>query len=337
MNIVRAVSVALVLLTAACTRTNVSPEPPPPEGRVSFERNTSFDGEVLRLEFPREDGGTEKFSTLRDTEFTLYSDSSFIPNHVGRNWWLVKTATEGTSIVYAGVSWDNDDPTDYLALGYWIHFPGEHPGYRWNFNLAQARYTPFFDGPEFDPSDPPRLPISGTATFAGPVAGLYYYRYGSDWTRFNDPVAVAQFRAPFTMTANFEDDTLAGCMGCFGDIELDESRYSMHVWLREGFVERPLALPTDYEVHFRTTDIHPSGTFEHTDVEVTHPMRTVTGSEGFWGGIFSNVPDADGNPRMAIGRTGVTFDEADGSQGEFDAIFISLGQSLIPSRESEDP
>ena len=345
MNIAaRATAVALVLLTAACAGGNMpaeSPSPPTPQGMVSFERNTSIDekGEVLRLEFTREDGVTERFSTVRDLEFTYPTDRSFIPNHVGRRWWLMKSGTAGTSVTYAAVSWDNDNPTDYLALGYWIHFPGENPedGYRWNFTLSEAEYTPYFDGPEFDPSNPPRLPVAGTATYAGPVAGLYYYRYGDDWTGFGDSVAVAQFEAPFTMVANFDDDSVEGCMGCFGDIELDENRWSVHVYLREGRVDRPLALPTDYEVHFRSTGINPNGTFENTDIAVTHPTREVTGTDGFWGGIFSNVPDEDGNPRMVLGQTGVTFDEADGSQGEFDALFLGLGPSLLPPRDSGNP
>lgn len=126
-------------------------------------------------------------------------------------------------------------------------------------------------------------------------------------------------------------------MGCVGDVELDEDRYSLHVWLREGRVDRPLALPTDYDVYLRTTGFNSNGTFEDTDVEVRHPTRTVTESEGFRGGIFTNVPGADGNPRMVIGRTVVTFDEADGSQGEFDAMVLGLGPSLLPRSESQDP
>ena len=129
------------------------------------------------------------------------------------------------------------------------------------------------------------------------------------------------------LTANFADNTVAGCMGCIGDIDINRQ----HLYLQLGFRrEEPLGLPTDYEVHFGATQINRNGTFEHTDVEVRHPTRPITGSSGFSGGMFSNVPDVDGNPRLAIGLTRADFDEADGSQGKFEALFTALGDSLRP-------
>ena len=328
----RLVAVVLVFATAACAGTGNDRDLGPlvTESGISFERNTSFDGEVLRIELPREDGGTEKFSSGRDEWFSS-SWAPFIPNHVGRRWGLIKAASDHTSLAYAVVSWDNDDPTDYLAVGYWLRFPGTVS--RRFRSLSDAENTPFFDGPEVDPSLPPRLPISGTATYVGPVGGLYTYRYGSDWTGFEEPVVTEEFQGIMTLSADFSDNTVAGCMGCVGDLDINRQHLYLQLGFRRG---EPLALPTDYEVHFGATPINRNGTFEHTDVEVRHPTRPITGSSGFSGGMFSNVPDADGNPRLAIGLTRAEFDEADGSQGKFEALFTGLGASLRPTEPSED-
>ena len=45
-------------------------------------RQTSFDGEVLRIAVARADGRTERFSSLRD-EWYSWSWFPFMPNHSG--------------------------------------------------------------------------------------------------------------------------------------------------------------------------------------------------------------------------------------------------------------
>ena len=62
-----------------------------------------------------------------------------------------------------------------------------------------------------------------------------------------------------TIEANFDDMTIAGCIGCVGDIVIDrEHLYVALGWRRE----RPLAMPTDYEIRFAPTPISPKGGFE---------------------------------------------------------------------------
>ena len=291
-TVVHLVSIVLVLATAGCAGTgnNRNLGPPETEGEISFERNTSFDGEILRIELAREDGGTEKFSSVRDEWFS-WPWAPFIPNHVGRRWGLIKVAVDHTSLAYSLVSWDNDDPTDYLAAGYWLRFPGTYS--RRFPSLSTAETTPFFDGPEIDPAHPPRLPVSGTATYVGPVGGLFTYRYGSDWTGFGDPVETEEFQGVMTLIADFADNTIAGCMGCIGDIDINRE----HLYLQLGYRRaEPLALPTDYEVHFAATEINPNGTFEHTDIEVKHPARAITESSGYSGGILIQRPGRGWKP-----------------------------------------
>lgn len=57
-----------------------------------------------------------------------------------------------------------------------------------------------------------------------------------------------------------------------------------------------------------------------------HPERTVTRSEGHWGGAFSSRRDTDGNPRLAAGFSAVDFEQSDGARGEFFGSFLGLSE-----------
>ena len=70
--------------------------------------------------------------------------------------------------------------------------------------------------------------------------------------------------------------------------------------------------------------IDPNGTFETADITVRHPTRTIAFTEGFWGGAFSNIPDGDGNPRLATGFSSAVFAESDGSEASIAGAFVAL-------------
>ena len=306
------------------------PEDP---GPVLSERVSSFDGDILRLEFSREDGSRESFNSVRDEWFS-WSWRPFLPNHSGRRWTLLKTSADTSSIAYALVSWNNDDPKDYLAAGYWLEFPNEDGRFR-RFDITNAStYPPFVDGPELDLSNPPSMPVSGTAHYVGPVGGLYSYRYGSSWSAADEPSVTEEFTGTMTIRTDFADNSLTGCIGCIGDIEITRENLYTVLGFRRA---EPLALPNDYELHFARTPISPNGTFDSAEVEVIHPERTVVESEGSWSGRFSNIPDTDGNPRLAAGMTDVAFAEADASLGKFTALFTTPVESLVqPDRSPSD-
>ena len=86
------------------------------EGRIDFSRTTEFDGNVLTVDLFSDDGNELKVNTLRDAIETESFRPS-IPNPSGRSRVMRNTAYDSTSIVYAVVSWDNDDSTSYLAAG----------------------------------------------------------------------------------------------------------------------------------------------------------------------------------------------------------------------------
>ena len=109
------------------------------------------------------------------------------------------------------------------------------------FRLARARPEAegdaFIDGPELDISRPPRLPDAGTATYVGGAGGFFRYRYGSDWTGVEAPVDVEEFTGTIAITADFADQTVRGCIGCVGALELDrEHLYGVLGFRRRDFV-----------------------------------------------------------------------------------------------------
>ena len=243
---------------------------------------------------------------------------------------MSENAYAGKTLLYALVSWNEDDPTDYLAAGWWLHFP---PGLSFR-DREEAENGLFIDGPELDLSNPPLMPVDGEATYTGAMGGLYQYEFGSGWGPLQGASEDSEYEAIVQLTANFSDNTIRGCVGCIGDIDTQRLYlYPILGWRRGPLV----APPTDYEVHLGATPFNPDGTFENTDITVTHPQRTVTQSTRLWAGQFSNVPDKDGNPRQVVGFGDAGFSEADGSSGSFLGIFSTLTPATLEPKDSEGP
>ncbi len=325
MNIIRTLGCgALALTITACGGTAVDRYMPSDDELARFERVTNFDGRVLEIDLPRGDGTRDRFDSVRDE----WSSWSYVPplrNHAGRRWTLGKTTATHVSLVYAVVSWNDDDPTDYLAAGWWLQFPGPY-SFRRRLSLLDAEGDAFVDGPELDVfSHPPRLPVAGNATYVGGAGGFYRYREGG--TGSGTPAHVEEFSGIMTMTADFSAGTLQGCLGCLGDLVAEREHLYLVLGRPQG---EPAVPPTDYELHFGVTGINPNGTFVGTDVKVMHPGRTVTESSGYWDGRLSNRPDPNGNPRLVAGSSDVTFVEDDASEGQFRSLFTVVGESLTP-------
>jgi hypothetical protein len=322
---------ALALTLAACAGNDRDRYIPSADELARFERVTTFDGRVLEVDLPRGDGTRDRFDAVRDEWYGW----SYVParlGYAGRRWTLGKTTATHTSMVYAVVSWNDDNPTDYLAAGWWLRFPGRY-SFRRGLSLEDAESAAFVDGPELDMSDPPRLPDGGTATYAGGAGGFYRYRDGSAGTGADALVHVEEFSGTMVITADFSDNTLRGCLGCVGDLVLEREHLYAILRRRPGELT---ALPTDYELHFGVTDLTSRGTFVGTDVTVVHPERRVTESSGYWDGRLSNQPDADGNPRLVAGKSDVQFVEDDGSEGQFRSLYTAVGESLLPPDTSPD-
>ena len=302
------------------------------EAQQRFKAKTTFKDGVVSVEVKRHDGSTTTLDSVRNFEDTssLFYPRPVIPGFSTRAWWLSENAYAGKTLLYTLVSWNEDDPTDYLAAGWWLHFP---PGTSLR-DRDEADNGLFIDGPELDLSNPPQMPAGGEATYTGVTGGLYQYQFGSGWGSLEGKSEDSEYEGIIQFTANFSDNTIKGCIGCIGDI--DTQRLYLYPVL--GWRRGPLfAPPTDFEVHLGATPFNPDGTFENTDIRVTHPQRDITQSTGLWAGQFSAVPDADGNPRQVIGFSDAGFSEADGSGGSFLGIFAALTQATVEPGESEKP
>jgi hypothetical protein len=164
--------------------------------------------------------------------------------------------------------------------------------------------------------------------------GVYRYQYGDNWEELARTRGVEEYEAIVTLTADFSANTLRGCIGCEGDITI--RRAHLHNLLGDE-VQQLEAPPTNYELHLGAVSFNPDdGTFEHTEVTVKHPVHTITQSEGFWGGQFSNIPDPTGNPRLVAGFSAAGFEEADDSRGSFWGMFNGLSASWVAG-ESQEP
>ena len=327
-------SVFLLVAVAGCAGGSPSMEEIElTETQQRFRTKTIFKEGVVAVDVRREDGSSTTLVSTVDLERTWarYDPPPTMPGSASREWLLVQNRHDGRLYAYAVIGWDLDDPADYLAAGWWAHFP---PGGS-RRNPDEAETGVFLDGPEIDPSNPPQMPVAGEATYAGGVGGVYRYNYGSGWGELNGASQHTEFGAVIELRANFVDGTIQGCIGCTGDIGIQAGHYLYPIvtwWSRD-----PVALPSDYELRLGPTRFNPDGTFENTDVTVMHPERTVTDATGVWAGQFSNVPDPDGNPRRVVGLSDVAFAEADGSSGSFVGIFEGLSPAYQPPPEGEGP
>ena len=302
------------------------------ENAMRFRTKTSFENGVFSVEAQRKGRNPRTLTSAahRQYEWATYLPAPLIPGFANREWFLAENRHDGRTILYTAVEWDNDDPSDYLAVGWWLHYPPGVP----SDDFEAAERGVFIDGPELDRSNSPAIPVSGTATYAGLAGGLYEYFYGSAWGELQGQSQYVEFSAPIVLTADFPNATITGCIGCTGDIEVE----TLHLWPAVAWRSPdPDALPTDYEVHLGPAPFNPDGSFENAAISVSHSERTVMQSEGVWGGQFSNVPDRDGNPRRTVGYAGVRFDEADGSIGSFEGIFSALTPATVQPPESETP
>ena len=321
-RILVSLAVLLVLTASACARRD-DPQATD-EGRIHHTRNSEFSGPNLRVFLTLEDGTDVSVNSADDAVDTQPGVTP-IPGHQARTWTFVKDADIGASVAHGLVSWDPKDPADYLMAGWWAQFPGQHYP---DIDFADSIQYGIYDGPETDPSVPPELPLEGQATYVGQAGGLYAYEPGSDWGEDEGAKVLDEYEGVITLTADFADATLSGCIGCTGDLVTRRAHFG--IFLGDE-VRDVRAIAADYELHLGVTPFNPEGTFENTDVEVRHPEREITQSEGFWGGSLSNRQDQDGNPRLAVGFSAAKFEESDGSDGSFFGTFLALSERFRAS------
>ena len=291
---------------------------PETDDSLQHERNTEFDGAKLRL-FVTLDDGTEVSVNTTDDVYEELPGRTPMPGHQAQAWTFLKVTGAGTSLAHALLSSDPDNPGDYLVFGWWAEFPDQRPP----LSLKGSERFRLVDGPELDHGIVPQEPSDGTATYVGPAGGLYTYEAGSDWGEDEGEFVIDEYQGTVTLTADFMDGTVKGCIGCVGDLVTQRAHFG--VFLGEELRDLG-AIAKDYELHLATAIFREDGMFERDRVTLRHPDRTVSLSEGDWGGALSSRQDTDGNPRLIAGFSFVYFEESDGSAGAFSGSFLGLSE-----------
>ena len=204
------------------------------------------------------------------------------------------------------VSWDNSDPSDYLAGGYWMDFEGTVAPLR----ITSVELGAFVDGPEL--SGAASLPNLGTARYNGDAGGLYAVRYGSGSGVPVGSTETGEFTANIALTAHFANSTISGCIGC------DGSGVTDHIFVDAGTGQARQVSDEGSEssFHLSPAPIDDSGRFRGTTVRWAHPDATVTSTEGSWAGQFSNVA-VNGAPRLVAGTVGAHAQTSLGTEAVF--------------------
>ena len=264
---------------------------------VSTDRaSTEFDGETFVLKVDRQSGTDLHLSTAEDRTFLNPVTTSTLAGHdTSQDGYIIDYTQSETTLAYGVVSWDSADPSDYLAGGYWLHASGDILG-----TLEIDEAGAFADGPEISMSNRPTMPVQGTASYSGYAEGLYA---GEDATGAD----IGRFQGDMALTADFAASTIGGCVGCNGGVSLNGS-------------------PSDYRVRLGATPFESNGVYRGTSVTVEHPNLEFVSNSGAWGGMFSSVPDADGDPRLVAGTLGGQATTADGSKVVFVGAYYATSQ-----------
>ena len=269
---------------------------------ISTDRaSTTFDGDTFTLRVERQ-SGTDLVVTSDDPRVAFGAiEISPLPDHTYLgDGLLVDYDTDETTLTYVAVSWDNDDPTDYLAGGYWLHFSGDVLGSNFRADDAGA----FVDGPEIDIANRPTMPTQGSATYRGVTEGLYASHDASSGEN-----EIGLFNGDMELTANFLAGTIGGCIGCGRGVYLN---YEI--------------APSGYRVRLGRTNIEANGVYRGTSVTLEHPTIRIASTSGRWGGMFSNQSNSEGEPRLTAGTVGGQATTDDGSEAVFVGAYYGVAQ-----------
>ena len=290
-------------------------------GVTTDRAGAAFDGAGLTVTVMRADSST----LTVDTADAVDSDSSRdtftnVPgaSRTWRTWSTLNVSGRSATLAGLGVTSANGSPSDWLAGGYWLHIAGENllasaP------TVTSADIGAFVDGPELR-SPPSNLPGTGTARYEGLAAGAYYARGGTRATVRN---STGGFGATATLTANFGDNTIRGCIGCRGDVRVIGVEQDSTTGEWSDFDDT-----SNIQLRLGAAQINSDGTFRVQDVTTFWPEAlqaglTTTEEAGSWGGGFSNVPVTTGEPRLAAGTFGSTSTLSDGTNLTYVGAFIS--------------
>ena len=284
------VLLGLVLALTACAGRELVE----PDDSFRLERNTEFDGGTLRFFVTLEDGTVASVNTDDDL-IEVLPGATPMPDHRARALTFFKVRKEGTSLSHALLSWDPDDPADYLVFGWWAEFVGQSPPV---LSLADSRAVRACRRPGARPwNRAPELPTEGTAAYLGPAGGLYRYVPGAGPGEDLDNIVLEEYQGTIVLTADFFDGTVKGCIGCIGDLVTRRAHFGVILGQE---VAAPQDTARDYELHLPSAIIRDERPFRarqggpETPGADRNPVRGALGAA-----LFSSRRDSGGNPRLA--------------------------------------
>ena len=290
-------------------------------GVTTDTASASLDGSRLTLRIERANGSnlsldsTAAASESQDIDFPVEGRS-------GRAYALLdfgELSLSRTAISVAAVytSWDDDDPTNYLAGGYWMHVEGD----LLDPDGIAVEIGAVMDGPEL--SGTPALPTLGEASYRGPATGIYAYRYGSGHAdRVEGSGVVGEFFGIAALVADFAAGAVSG--------SIEELSVSGLGATPDGEEFEIAGEDPGLRVDLGSADFGRNGTFTGRAVAVASTNRTIDSSGGAWGGRFSNVLEG-GQPRLVGGTVGAEWEERDGGGGVLLGAFLGAKGSPATS------
>ncbi len=273
--------------------------------------DATFDGTGLDVRIERQGSGP----IVLDTANPLVVSSDPITGVTGRStrtWGIASLTGDSLTVARLAVDWASDDPSDYLAGGYWLHLEGDLQS-----SDLVAEIGAFVDGPELSLSNPPSMPLQGSATYEGAAAGFFGIVHGSDTSDPPGSIAIGEFSGLATLTADFEASTIRGCVGCNGGVSAEY----LFVDGATRNVENVSVSSEPYRLRLGETSFASNGTFRGSDVRLSIPDLQIAESSGAWGGQFSNIPDAAGDPRLVAGTFGAEATTSGGTTGQLIGAF----------------
>ena len=268
-----------------------------------------FDGQDVQVTIERLNGSTFVLDTSDDVflKSPFVSDIPELPQ--GQAAYIGELTDTSFYLAYVGVSWSS--ASDFLSGGYWMRGDGI------DTSSPSFEMGAFVDGPEI--SGPTTLPTVGTASYRGTAQGFYHHTYGTS-TVDRIPAGtqeIGEVTGTITLDVNFAVPEIRGCVGC-----TEHSRVTAVAVDPQGqFYEYENAAIT-YQVVYGPTPIDSDGRFRDSSVRLVNYVHAIETSSGSWGGQLSNIPDADGVPRLVVGTGGGQYTHADGAHGVWIGAFF---------------
>lgn len=268
--------------------------------------DTSFTGDRFTLRLNRANGSSTVLDTNQDAvEITQeYTPSTnLVTNRPAVDGYVGRVNANGGVAAGVSVEWSNTDVTDYVAGGYWLHA---------DLTAGAFEMGAFIDGPAFDDMTV-QMPVTGTATYRGRAAGVYFSQAGVDTLAPVGTVEQGEYAGRAQLTADFGRNQISGRIDQIGVGNINV----VYPDGRIGFVPY---VATDYVLTMNPVSIGSNGQFAGSSLTLSHPNLSITTS-GSWGGRFANVQDSQGNPRTVAGTHAAYSQTVGGSEGLFTGAF----------------